>query len=169
MDIKNVTGDKRDVVSVLVRNDESSTISRGTPVVLQLDGTQDGIAVVLPSTAGQLKTTTCSFGIALQDIAAGRYGKAQQFGFCDYVVLQGNTRAASTDSWSTIASGAAGVPLLVGTVDDDMYSAASIAASAFQPVAALGASVASSAGSATTTANAATVITRTAKAVLRFM
>lgn len=181
-------GDKADFLAARVRNAEASaTIPRGTPVALILNGTDDGLAVVLPSTAGVTPCAVAKYGVALDDILAGQLGEVQLAGICRYAVFSVNTRASSTGaaSWSAQVSVASFVVLSINTVNNFFSTKASsigfasiastdtLAALVIPvlPDAAgiLAQSVASQAASATTTSETRTVITQAVKVFLRMM
>lgn len=163
-------GNKRDTVAVVVRSDEaSSSIPRGSPVCLKLDAVDDGLAVILPASGAAIKAHALAFGVTLDTIAAGRFGEAQLFGVCDYVKVTINTRAATTDSWTSRAAISVGQLLVVDTLNNSFYTAASVAATAYYPTAVVAGTIASQAASASTTANVATVVTTSVKAFLRMM
>lgn len=164
-------GNKRDIVDIVVHNAEASaSIPSGTPVAFVMNATNDGLDVVLPSTAGAAKATSFAAGIALKTMAAGDYGEAQVFGFCQNVVLKRQTRSDSTGDWSSNASGfATGLVLLIDTVYNAMSTAASTGASIYAPIAVLAESVASWASTASNTADTRTVITVATKAFIRMM
>ena len=104
-------GDKAGFISEHVRNAEASaTIPKGTPVALVLNATEDGFAVVLPSTAGATKTHLGKYGVALDDILAGQIGEVQLAGVCRYAIMSLQTRA-NTSGGSTFGT-ADTVPLL---------------------------------------------------------
>lgn len=156
-------GNKRDLLAVVIYNDEASaSIPLGTPVVLSLSGTKDGLAVVLPATAAAKKVSTFGYGVALQTMTAGSFGEAQVFGLCSNVALL-RTRATSTDSFVSIDVGAL---LLAETVSNCFVTAASNGASAFIPNAAVAFSIAAV---ASTTASTATGFTSQCVGFLRMM
>jgi hypothetical protein len=146
----------------------SSSIPKGTPVVLELNGTDDGLAVVLPATGG---TAFCAaaFGVTTAALAAGATGQVQAFGFNRYSIIRRGTRAASSDSWTSSAAMSTGQLLVIDTVNNCFSTAASLAASAFLPLGLLVESVASVAASATATSDTRTVITTSAKTFLRML
>ncbi len=175
-------GDKRDFLSSHVRNAESTaTIPRGTPCALIMNGTEDGFAVVLPSSSSAAKLSAFRFGVALDDILAGQTGEVQLAGLCNYVVVSVQTRASTTGaaSWSTADTVALGVLLSINSVNNFFSTRPSTIAAASSDnqtlsvvndiVGFLGQSLASAAASATTTADSRTVITQAAKAYLRMM
>ena len=164
-------GNKGDAVAVVVKNAESSsTIVRGTPLVLAIDGTNDGLAVVLPATAGAAKTGAFAYGIASNAIAAGAYGESIVFGYCAHAVLVRGTRAASTDSWTSSDSFASGAILMIDTVNNALISTvASLAASSFGPMIALAQSQVSFAASASATSDTRTANTVGVKVFVRML
>lgn len=118
-------GNKPAFQSDNVRNSETVTIPRGTPVILAFNGTEDGFAVVLPSTAGAALSAAFYFGVATDDILAGQVGEARRDGLCNYCLISQSTRTASTNSFSTQNSLNSGVLLAIDTV----YNAFSTVAS----------------------------------------
>lgn len=135
MRIKLSENPRPDFVIVAARNAESTAaIPRGTPIVLNLSsapqptsgadgfaaGYEDGLQVVLPSTAGANPTALFPFGVAVDTIANGQLGEALVFGVVAYALVVRATRAASTDSWSASAtsSSAGGFLLSIDTVNN---------------------------------------------------
>lgn len=170
MKITGKIGRAVDQVFVNVKSAEASaTIARGGPVCLALNATDDGLAVVLPgTTAGQ--SNSLVFGVAQNAIAAGAISEVQAYGFANYGVIRRQTRAASTDSWASGASLAAGVMLNIDTVNNCFStSGGTLGASAFLPFALLGSSLASYASSASATSDSRTVITSSSKLFLRML
>lgn len=161
-------GNKADIVAVVVHNGEASVaIPNGAPVCLELDGTNDGLDVVLPATIAA-NATGALFGVALGAIANGAYGEAQVFGFCNNLQLLASTRAATTDSWST-NSFANALILCVDTVNNVFSTTGGTQAkSGFSPNAVMAQSL-TVAGSASSTANALTANIVNVKAFLRLM
>jgi hypothetical protein len=95
-------GNKADAVAVVVKSAESSSsIPAGTPLVLAMNGTDDGLAVVLPATAGNIKTGGFPYGVTQAAIAAGQYGESVVFGIVSNAILVRGTRSASTASWTS--------------------------------------------------------------------
>ena len=164
-------GDKPTFVDDFVRNDESTTtLQDGTPVVYTIDGTEDGLAVVLPATAGAIKTHALFAGVVVEDIIAGRIGTVRKTGIYRATRILRATRAASSDSWSSSASLAAGHLLVVDTVNNVLSTvAASVGATGYLPWAILAQSVASIAASASATSDSTTAITQAAKVFLRVL
>lgn len=156
-------GNKSDIVAVVIKNGESSaTIPLGAPVCLTLNGTDDGLSVVLPSTGADVLQSSAAFGVALAAIAAGNYGEAQVFGFNSNTKLL-RTRAASTDVFASIIQGAL---LKAESVSNCFVTVASNGASAFIPNAMLASTVAAL---ATTAASTQVSTTQLVKAFLRMM
>lgn len=120
-------GNKRDVMAMVINNAEvSASILNGQPVCLYLTGGAggtDGLSVVLPGTAHTQNSGNefqCLYGVAITNTAggipSGGYGEAQVSGFCADIAFTSATRASSTNSWSTIQSIAAWLPLIPETV-----------------------------------------------------
>jgi hypothetical protein len=170
MRIKQV-GNRSDSVAVVVKNAESSSaIAAGTPLVLACNGTDDGLAVVLPATAGNAKTGTFPYGVTQASIAAGMYGEAVIFGIVTNAVLVRGTRAASTDSWTSSGSFASGAVLMIDTVNNAFISTVgSLAATSFAPIAVLAQSQVSFAASASATSDSRTANTVAVKAFIRML
>jgi hypothetical protein len=164
-------GNKADGVSVVVKSAESaSTIPAGTPLVLAMNGTDDGLAVLLPSAAGNIKTGAFPYGVTQSAITAGAYGEAVVFGIVSNAVLVRGTRAASTDSWTSSDSFASGCILMVGTVNNAFISTvASLAASSFAPIAVLAQSQVSFAASASAATDTRTANTVAVKVFVRML
>jgi len=164
-----------------VRNADSSTaaatIPVGTPLILNLSATpqppvytngiaagwEDGLQVVLPSTAAAANASTPSlfyFGVAAAPIVYPGYGEAIVSGVCMSLVVRA-TRSATTVSWASAASGAGfGDVLTIDTVNNAFGTAAS-AASAQAVMLDNFATMAGSATNATDTRLAITQLYRT--------
>lgn len=171
MRINTVVGDKSDHVAVMVKNNEASaSIPVGSPVMLNMNATDDGIGVVLPS-GSAAKAHSYFYGVVTRTIAAGERCESIVYGFCQNIVLLRQTRAASTDAFSSNSDGfLTGTLLNVDTVNNAFStSGGTQAKSAFLPFAVLAASVASWASSASATSDTRTAITVTSKAFLRAM
>lgn len=156
-------GNKRDLMAAVIYNDEASaTIPLGAPVVLSLSGTQDGLGVVLPSTATDAKQSSLAFGVSLGSYAPKAFGEAQLFGLNNNVLLL-RTRGASTDAFASVNSGAL---LKANSVSNAFETVASNGASAFIPAAIVASSIASIASTAASTATGATQL---CSAMIRMM
>ncbi len=156
-------GNKRDLVAVVIYNDEASAaIPLGAPVVLSFSGTQDGLGVVLPSTAADVLQSTGAFGVSMGAYAAKAFGEAQVFGACSNIKLM-RTRADSTGTFAAIAAGAL---LKAESVNNSFQTVATNGASAFIPNAYVAVSMAAI---ATTAASTQTMTTQTCVGFLRMM
>lgn len=116
-----------EMVTAPVRNDSGATITLGSPVTLDLAGTEDGLRVFLPSDGGsQALSDMFFYGVALTDIPDGTIGDVQLFGVCQKVILRRATRSeASTGvNWVGSTSIAKGVLLSLDTVNDIFSTAA---------------------------------------------
>jgi hypothetical protein len=165
-------GNKRDGVYVVIRNAEASaSIPAGTPVTLVLNGTNDGLDVVLPSTAGDAKNGAFKYGIATSTLIAGAYGESQAFGFCPYALMTKMTRAASTDSWTSSQSSASGIALGWESINNALVGNASMVGSlgTLHGQVVLASSLASSAASASATTDTRTAIVVPALVFVRMM
>lgn len=167
-------GGKVDKVFRNARNADATlagTMAAGTPVVLALNGTDDGLAVVLPSTAGAALTQAATFGVLSQAlpylyttdlcIASGVIVNA---------ILTFATRAASGNSWTSSQSMASWLALTVDTVNNAFVSySASGGQSQYQPYAILAQSISSIAASASATTDTRTAITLSVKVFVNML
>jgi hypothetical protein len=170
MRINQVPGNTADRAFINGKNVESSAIAKGVPVILRASTSDDGLAVVLPSTAGAAKTLSLFYGVTSDIMNAGDYGDLCAFGVCPYVLVARATRAASSDSWTSSASIASYAALNIDTVNNKFgVFSASAGASAFIPFAILLDSIASFAASATATTDSRTVLTTSVRAFLRML
>lgn len=109
-----VVGSKRDVMAIVIKNKDTNTIFAGAPVVYQVNGTDDGLAVTtVTNLAAALSGNFC--GVAYADILANAYGEAQVFGFNDATRLRVTTRAATTDVWASYPAGGIGDAMVLVT------------------------------------------------------
>jgi hypothetical protein len=135
------TNNRPDFIRANITNGDTVAIPTGTPVVLNLSSTpqpttaedgfaagfQDGLQVVLPSTAGSPQSLFFAYGISMaQSLAVGAVGEALIFGIHAYALFVRATRASSTSSWSSSASlsSAAGFLLSIDTVNNAFASLA---------------------------------------------
>lgn len=165
-------GDKANFIGLDVKAAEA--IKQGQITCLEVDGTDDGLSVALPSTANAHHAYAYAFGVARADIASGNIGEVVCFGFCRKVMVRKNTRAASSDSWSSQSAVSAHQILLIDTVNNCLSASGtedtgSVAPANYLPFAVLVDSWASQAGSASTTSNSNTAITALVQAFLRMM
>ncbi len=167
-------GNKADSVAVVIRNADTVVLPPGVPVCLNMNGTNDGLDVVLPNTGGATKAHAFAYGVVLSPtstgIAVNAVGESQIFGLNNSIVLLRGTRAASTDSWTSTASIASYVLLTIDTVNNAFQSSGGTqAATAYLPFAVLAQSVASVVASASATSDTRTAITSSVKAFLRMI
>jgi hypothetical protein len=177
MRIKQVYGAQGngDHILATAKNEEATaTIPRGTPVVLAFNGTDDGFAVVLPSTAGQAKANSLAFGVCATQIATGLpVGSPDDFfayGLCPFAILNYATRAATTNSWTSSASIASGFVLAIDTVNNCFVTlSASTGSNGYLPNAVMVDSVSSFAASASATTDSRTVLTIGVRVFVRML
>lgn len=168
-------GNKSAFISNTVKNASSSVaIKKGQPLVLVLDGTDDGLTVVLPSGSSATLALAFPFGVAETDIPANEVGSAMQWGLCRYAMLVRQTRAASTDTWASEDTLAKGLALRMHTVANAFTTTPATLPSnttiTEQNIAAwLAQTLASYASSASSTADTRTAITVAVKAFLRML
>jgi hypothetical protein len=150
----------------LLSGESSATIPLGSPVILN---TSDlGASVVLPANSGGATCATPLFaGVATKTTLPGNAVEIVAGGYCAQAKYTIRTRAASTDSYSTIAAQAFGMVLTIDTVNNAFaYSAAGAAAQAV-PAIVLMQSAASLAGVASAASDASTVSTTLVKVWVR--
>lgn len=137
-----VLGGKPQQIIVQCKNGEASADIGGTgmgpgiPVVLTANGTDDGLSVVLSSTAAANQLTSLGYGIAPVVIKNGQIGDVVMFGVVLSAKLVLQTRSASTAAWASWVAGATGDALIPETVNNGLkfgFSGSSMNASAVQP------------------------------------
>lgn len=171
----NQVGNKAGRISATVKNGESSSsIPRGTPVVLKMTdtaATDDGLSVCLPATAGSALSYAIKYGIITDTTAVNNQSEAVLFGVCNYALVTRMTRAASSDSWTSSAAIASGVALGIDTLNNALLVGASIAGSIASnaAMAVLLDSIASAAASATATSDTRTAITSAVRVFVRML
>lgn len=167
-----------------VRNVDTSTsaatIPIGTPLVLNLSSTpqptiysnslpagwEDGLQVVLPSTAGFTGAQLFFYGISVGPIIFQQLGETMMQGVCLASVVR-TTRSATSASWASGSSiAAASNFLVIDTANNCFITQAS--ASTGSPVILLD-NLNSFAGSATVSTDTRTVITQLNRAFVRNM
>lgn len=157
---------KADQISVSILNADTATIAAGAPVCLAYNGTQDGLAVVLPATTGTNQLAQgMLYGVNTLPLAVGALGNAVVFGICFCTLLELQSRTSNSVSWAAVASMAVGVNLAIDTVNNMWVTAASGTC----PLAVLGQTVAAVAGSASATSDTRTALTIAVKAFIRLM
>lgn len=171
MRIKTI-GNKGDSALIVVRNADTASMPIGTPVIFAMNGTNDGLDVVLPATAGASKVQAMLCGIIATPggVAVNTTGEVVAYGLHTATVLTRQTRSASTVSWASEASIASYVQLQPETVANGMQTVGgTVAASAFIPYGILVQSLASYSSSASSTADTRTAITAAVRAFFRIM
>jgi hypothetical protein len=133
-------GNKADHILGVVKNEESTaSIPAGTPVSLVFgnsgslgwNGTDDGIAVVLPKTAGASKASSFLYGITTAALANQAVGEVTLFGVVNAILNMGTFTTGATSASSTIPAGAI---LAVDTVNNClMLASASLGSGNFIP------------------------------------
>jgi hypothetical protein len=163
-----------------VRNADTSTqaliIPTGTPLILNLSATpqpsggsppgwEDGLQVVLPSTAGASNSSLYYYGIASGPIPYPTLGESLVHGV-GYALVVKATRSATSASWGSASSVAgAGLALTIDTTNNAFGSGAS---SASYPFILLD-NFASYAGSASNTSDTRLAITQLMRCFVRVM
>jgi hypothetical protein len=72
--------------------------------VFNMNGTDDGLAVVTAGTAGSAKSNVFTAGITTRDMDPGQLGEVQVYGLNRKTTTVRATRAATTDAWATMAA-----------------------------------------------------------------
>lgn len=141
---KRINRTEPETVFIVARNDEASAAwVKGGPVVLQSDGTRDGVDAVKLVTGAAAKVPLL-IGVADKATVAGDYGLVQVYGMrTDTVINQAGT--------ASNANGAVGDVMIPWTASDGLSGVAAGAATGYSPWAVLMQTVASSATVATTT------------------
>lgn len=158
--------------TINVKNADTVSIAKLTPVVFDMSGTDDGFAIVRASTTDLKHSQGCIAGVLLQDLAIGAVGACAVKGIVDNVPYLVRTRASSsgTDSWATQSAIAIGQPFGIDTVNNVLVTmAASTNHVAHLPYIAAAETIDTIAGSATSTANTSTYSTAGLKVFLRLM
>jgi hypothetical protein len=160
-------GNKPEIMACVVKNADTVTIPQGAPVVLAFNGTDDGIAVVLPTTSTAQKVVGFQYGVALEAISVSSYGEAQVFGYCQSLQLFRQTRSDSTGNWASEAARSVGEFLGISSAINGWVTVASTTAPL--PIGVLAQSLATYASSASATSDTRTAITASVKAFVRMM
>lgn len=166
-------GAKPHLKTIPIKNADTVVIPNGTPVAFIFNGTDDGLAVVLPATAGAAKATSLLAGIAEMpgsvSIPVGGIGQAVVEGICLSVKITQSTRATSTDSFNSFPAIAVGDVLVVDTVGNALSRFGSQGQEDELQFAMAGQSLASGASSASNTSNTNLLVQNTIKMFLRIM
>lgn len=178
-------GNKRDIMAVVIHNADTVSIPIGAAVCLALNATNDGLDVILPSTAEGVVAgssgVTC-YGVCLGNapLAVGAYGEAQVFGFTADLMYTLETRASTTASWSTASTAPEFTPLYFETKANGWQTyaiqtfvtgatTALAAITGFQPLAVLAQTLQTVSASASSTADARTALTTMVKAYIHIL
>lgn len=177
-------GNKADTIFLTIHNADTVAIPLGSPIVLAMNGTNDGLDVVLPSTANSDNLSQAfRYGVADRTMNVGDYAEACVFGIYNNVVLSIRTRAGTSagSSWSAVASMTQGAFLALDTVNNAFTTAVSTyqavsASSAVTPatftnraLAVLAKNFGALAGVATSTSDTRTVSTVAVAAFIRML
>lgn len=177
---------KPDYIGVSVKNADTVAIPNGSPIVLAFNGTDDGLAVVLPSTANSLlKIIAFGYGVSAGLMNVGDVGNAIIFGTCFSLLLELQSRTSSSVNWASGSTIPAGIFLSIDTVNNmwttyagavtyqfaSNSTAATPSTVTLQPglMALLAQSVNSYSSSASATSDTRTALTIAVKAFVRFM
>lgn len=160
---------------------QAQTIPTGTPLILNISATpqpavytnglppgwEDGLQVVLPSTAGAANGNLFAYGVAAAPIVFPALGESVMFGVAQAAILR-NTRAASTASWTSVASSsAANFALSIDTVNN-VFAPGTAVATGTVPYLLLD-NLSSMAGSNSSPGDTRTGITQLFRAFIRLM
>jgi hypothetical protein len=189
MRINQLTGFKTpDRIAVSIKNADTVSIPAGSPVVLAMNGTDDGVAVVLPTTSGAANLVQgLRYGVNTRTLAVGQFGDAVVFGLTNNLLLMRQTRASSSNVWASEPARSIGEFLGVSSAINGYVTeastiglvglSASTATAATTPLntitifpdAVLGQTLPTYASSASATSDTRTAITAAVKAFVRMM
>lgn len=163
-------GPKADSVMMNVKNGDTVSIPRGTPVALIMNATDDGLAVCLPATAGAQKSGTMQMGVCLETLPVGALGDAIVYGIAPYAIITRATRAASSNSWSASAVVTDAWVLALDTLNNAFLpQASSLLTNTFVPAAVLVDTLGTVSASATATSDTRTALTTSARVFVKMM
>lgn len=169
-------GNKADrIINIVKSGEATASIPRGTPLILNVTsvaGADDGLAVVLPSTAGNANSFGLRYGVGIQTMAPGEFGESIVFGVAPYALIVRGARTATSLSWASVASlSSVGVLLGVDTAANAFVIGASIAGSVESNggQAILLDSLASMAGSASASTDTRLTLTQGARIFVRML
>lgn len=132
-------GAKYQTSIVQVKNADTVVLPNGTPVCFVYNGTDDGLAVVLPNTGGAAKATTLFAGVVefsgSTSLAVGSVGDAFFFGMVTNARVLIVTRSATSANWPSYPALAIGDALGIDTVNNAFTDLATGAQSAYSPFA----------------------------------
>lgn len=168
-------GNKRDNVLVVVQNGEATaTMQLGQPVMYNLSSTAsaqlDGLSVVNPSTLGTIGYQLSAGVLATANLAVNQYGESIVYGYSQSTLVLLQSRATSTDSWSSAAAMASAL-LLVPDFNSNVWKTLANVAAQSSPQVILLDAVASAATKASNVVAADTRIVSTvlARAFVRML
>ena len=117
-----------------VRSGETAiTILKGAPMFYKMDGggsntyPDDGIEVVSAESLAAASQTMFA-GLAMSDIAPGKYREGLVHGICEYARVVTASRAATTDVWVSYSAGAVGDILSINTATGSVQALSRIGA-----------------------------------------
>lgn len=168
-------GAKYNYATIPVKNADTVVIPSGVPVCFAYNGTDDGLAVVLPSTA--LAAGAHTFFAGVLEVAGQTSLGLSQIAQCVVDGLATNakiilvTRASTTVSFNSYSALTVGQLLQLDTVGNAFLTAATVGATSYVPFAAVAQTLASGASSTSGTGafSAATAVTAAIKVHLRTM
>lgn len=154
MRFKTINKNKPFYEAVTIKNGEaSSSIPLGTPVIYAMNGTDDGLSVILPSSSTAVKATNLCAGLcATPNLATGQIGDAIIDGLCLNALYSRGTRSATTAAWPSFVAIALGDQLVIDTVANALVLSA-VGAQAATPAAFVMADSSQIAASTTTAAS----------------
>jgi len=150
------------------KNADTVDIPPGVPIIFLADGSNDGFSATLPSTGPQNGETYGFFaGINSSSlpVKSGETGTALIWGFYNSASVLLQTRAATTDAFSSSASIGLGVPLYVQ--NDNNALGQNKASEDLPIVARLAQSVAALEGVASNATNTSLIYTQGLKVIIR--
>ena len=164
-----LTKDKREIIDLQVRNDDSTAFVIGEPVIFKMDGTNDGLDVEQTSSSTEIKSHFLA-GVCLSAIpASGGLGMVRAYGVCEQVKIVRQTRAVSTDTYDSLVAISIGAALILETAQNAFSQNGTNAVSAFLPYCIAIGTIVSSLSTVSTTSDSSTSKTATIKGFIRIM
>jgi len=114
------SGKSEGMVHVVKNAESSAVILAGQPAIFNMNGTDDGLAVVLPTSSTAAKIASFTAGVVVKDIPVGTLQNVQVYGLNRHTKIVRATRAASTNDWASNSSNsfAIGDILVVDSVNN---------------------------------------------------
>lgn len=169
MRISTLTKDKREVIDLQVRNDDSSILVIGEPAIYKMDGSSDGLNVEPASSSTEIKSHFLA-GICLTAIpASGGLGMVRSYGVCEKIKIVRVTRANSGLSYDTQVAITLGAALILETAQDALSQNGTNAVSTFLPYCIAIETLASIDSTVSTDTDSSTAKTDTIKGFIRIM